>query len=466
VKKKIIIIGAGIAGLAAGCYAQINGYEAEIVEMQSHSGGLCMAWKRKEYIFDGCIHFLMGTNPQSWLHGFWDAVGAFDETEIYNHSVYMQMEGTSGQELKLFCDLDELRSHMVSISQEDAGLISELVDAIRNFSLAGSGSRLGSIGMQKFSQEFKNLFLRDSLSIFKDIQFFLSTMSAYSRNDAGWPVGGSLALIRGMENRFIKLGGQIHFNSKADEIIIDCNRATGVKLINGSLLHADYVISAADGHSTIYHMLGGKYTDEQFNTLYTNGRTYPTSIQVSLGIDEDLSSQPYYLHLGLQTPLEIAGEQRNSILLKNYSFDRTICPAGKSVITILISSNYVYWRKVSENDAEYKREKERIASAVAIVLEQRFPMIKGKIDVIDIATPLTYQRYTDAWNGAYMGWMSTPEMPIAKIPSTLPGLSGFVMAGQWTYPRGGLPTALMTARGSIMKICSEDGRTFIDRADG
>jgi phytoene dehydrogenase-like protein len=32
----IIIIGAGIAGLAAGCYAQMNGYQTQIFELHDY----------------------------------------------------------------------------------------------------------------------------------------------------------------------------------------------------------------------------------------------------------------------------------------------------------------------------------------------------------------------------------------------------------------------------------------------
>ena len=40
-QRSIIIIGAGIAGLAAGCYAQMNGYSSEIHEAHDKPGGLC-----------------------------------------------------------------------------------------------------------------------------------------------------------------------------------------------------------------------------------------------------------------------------------------------------------------------------------------------------------------------------------------------------------------------------------------
>ena len=63
-KKKIIIIGSGIAGLSAGCYLQINGYDTEIFELHNTPGGLCTAWKRNGYTFDGCIHSLGGLNSK------------------------------------------------------------------------------------------------------------------------------------------------------------------------------------------------------------------------------------------------------------------------------------------------------------------------------------------------------------------------------------------------------------------
>jgi phytoene dehydrogenase-like protein len=54
-EKSIIIIGGGIAGLAAGCYARMNGYRAHIFELHTLPGGLCTSWDRKGYTFDGCI---------------------------------------------------------------------------------------------------------------------------------------------------------------------------------------------------------------------------------------------------------------------------------------------------------------------------------------------------------------------------------------------------------------------------
>lgn len=73
--KKIIIIGAGLAGLSAGCYARMNGFETRIFELHTMSGGVCTSWKREGYHIDGCIHWLMGIKEGSALYRFYNELG-------------------------------------------------------------------------------------------------------------------------------------------------------------------------------------------------------------------------------------------------------------------------------------------------------------------------------------------------------------------------------------------------------
>jgi phytoene dehydrogenase-like protein len=75
-RKSIIIIGAGMGGLAAGIYGQMNGFATRIFEMHSKPGGQCAAWKRKGYIFDACIHHLFGCDPSSRIYDLWQELGA------------------------------------------------------------------------------------------------------------------------------------------------------------------------------------------------------------------------------------------------------------------------------------------------------------------------------------------------------------------------------------------------------
>ena len=75
-ERSIIIIGAGIAGLSTGCYAQMNDYSTHIFEVHHKPGGLCTAWKRNGYIIDGCIHHLGGASSNSRFYRVWEELGA------------------------------------------------------------------------------------------------------------------------------------------------------------------------------------------------------------------------------------------------------------------------------------------------------------------------------------------------------------------------------------------------------
>ena len=67
-KLKINIIGAGISGLSAGSYLQMNGFETQIFEKHSIPGGLCTSWKNGEYTIDGSIHWILGSNKGSGFY--------------------------------------------------------------------------------------------------------------------------------------------------------------------------------------------------------------------------------------------------------------------------------------------------------------------------------------------------------------------------------------------------------------
>jgi len=82
--KSMIIIGAGIAGLSAGCYGQMNGYRSRIFEMHDLPGGLCTSWKRKGYTIDGCMHFLLGSNPGTGFYRIWEELGAVQGRQMVN----------------------------------------------------------------------------------------------------------------------------------------------------------------------------------------------------------------------------------------------------------------------------------------------------------------------------------------------------------------------------------------------
>jgi phytoene dehydrogenase-like protein len=150
------------------------------------------------------------------------------------------------------------------------------------------------------------------------------------------------------------------------------------------------------------------------------------------------------------------------ILLRNHSFDPNLAPEGKTVFTVMIEANYDYWAKLKGKKEEYLAEKKNIEESMINAISEIYSGIEDKIEVIDVATPLTFVRYTGNWRGSHEGWLWNQKVSFTlEIPQTLPGLSHFYMAGQWVSPGGGLFGAATTARKAVKMICKNEKQRFV-----
>ncbi|MBE0636249.1 NAD(P)-binding protein, partial [Candidatus Bipolaricaulota bacterium] len=132
-EKTIAIIGAGVAGLAAGCYGQMNGYKTQVFESHNLPGGLCTAWTRQGYTFDGCIHWLTGSAPGDSMFSLWEELGAVQGKTMYDHDVFWRTVATDGRTFSLYADPDRLEAHMKALSPTDSEPIEQLCKWIRQF---------------------------------------------------------------------------------------------------------------------------------------------------------------------------------------------------------------------------------------------------------------------------------------------------------------------------------------------
>jgi phytoene dehydrogenase-like protein len=130
--KQIIIIGAGMGGMAAGIYGQINGFETTIFEAHSLPGGQCTNWTRKGYVFDGCMHYFGGGNPHSKVEAFWNELGVqpCEKAEINELISAYFPDGTSFHD---YCDLHKFQFHLKQITPEDTDVIDEYIEGIKLF---------------------------------------------------------------------------------------------------------------------------------------------------------------------------------------------------------------------------------------------------------------------------------------------------------------------------------------------
>lgn len=494
--KKIVIIGGGIAGLSAGVYARMNGYETVILEQHAIPGGLCTSWKRNGYTIDGCLHWLIGSGAASSLQKVWTELGALDGVEFVDHEVMTNVEVETPNGRKAFIvytDADRFSAHLKEISPQDSPAIDEFTALVKKFStfdmnfdkprelmgfrdairmLRMMGPYLKDLGtaskltVTEYTSRFESAALREGLCAIINIPDFsfmalLMIMGWMHGKNAGYPVGGSLNLIRNVERRYLALGGKILYEQKAARIITEKGRATGVALESGSTERADVVISAADGYSTIFRMLGGRYTNRAIRRNYAELPLFDALFMLSLGVRRDFSGLPPIIVQYLDKPIVLEGKQVDKIGFKHNSFDPTLAPAGKTVIQISYPSDYDYWKRLEGNREAYEAEKKSVSETLVAALETRWPGIRADIEMTDAATPLTWERYTGNRRGTFEGWLITPETVMMTIKKTLPGLKNFYMAGQWVQPGGGVPTSAKSGRDVIEILCARDGKTFV-----
>ncbi len=472
----------------------MNGYRTTIYESHDRPGGLCTSWKRKGYTFDGCIHWLVGSSPGEDFYDRWNELIDMKQLQILDHEEFIRVEDRDRRALRVFTNIDKLEQEMKRVAPEDGEIIEGFTQAVRRCSrirlpvdrapevydlfdmLKFMGKVLpllkiyrkwGKLSAKELTTRCRNPLLQKAiLSIFgpeSSVLFLLMTLAWMHKKAAGYPIGGSLNFARLIEKRYKELGGEIAYQSKVTKLIVKDDQAKGIMLEGGEHYDADIVISAADGHSTIFDMLEGKYVSEKIRDYYDSLRIFPSMVQVSLGVARRFDNEPHTLVFPVDKPLVIdQTSKHHEIYVRIFNFDPTLAEKGKTCVTVVFDTyNYEYWQNLRSTDKQkYQEEKERIAIAVIEILDNRFGNIKDKVEVVDIATPATLIRYTNNWKGSSEGWLPTPKAIILRMKKVLPGLKSFYMIGQWVEPGGGLPPALMSGRNVAQIICKEHKKRF------
>ncbi|MBI5401829.1 MAG: NAD(P)/FAD-dependent oxidoreductase [Ignavibacteriae bacterium] len=492
--KKVIIIGAGIAGLSAGCYLQMNGYDTEIFEMHSLPGGLCTSWSRSGYTFDGCLHWVVGSTPSDNLFNLWNELidmKKIEWVEFDYHSVYSDSDGKT---ITFYNDIEKLKKELLEKAPEDKVTLNGFLKAVKKFSKFSAPSDKApetsgfwdgikmfskilpyisrykkwiNLSINEFAGFLRNDALRKSFSVHpvEDMSaFFIVMMHAWmNKKSAGYPLGGSLKFSQLIEKKYLELGGRINYRQKVTKINVKNKTACGIQTESGDEHKADIVISAADGHYTIYKMLEGNFKDKKTDKIYKSFETFPSYVQVSLGVNHDFSGIPHMLKFPLGKKLKLDEEtEYDNMFVRIFNFDRTMAPPGKtSMYTLFATRNSSYWEYLRKNDkVRYQSEKDRIAGEVIEAIDKKIGNVKANVEEIDVSTPATVIRYTNNWKGSYEGWIPSGQTGIMGLKKTIKGLENFYMIGQWIEVGGGVPSALMSGRNVTQIICKKDKRKF------
>ena len=491
-KEKVIIIGGGIAGLSAGIYALMAGFDAEIFEKNALAGGECMGWNRNGYHIDNCIHWLTGTDQKTGLFNVWKTVGAIDENTEYANTSKFYSSRFKGREVTLWNDLDKTERELINESPEDEEEIKKFIQYVRyaeecvipsikpldmmgikDYIEMGKGmanmpkvmKEYGKINCKQLGERFSSPVIRKLICDYLPEDYtaysLLVSYATMTSGNGNIPMKGSLAMSLRIVNRFKELGGILHTGTGVKEIILKGKKTEGIMLEDGSVVKADHVISAVDTDFLFGKLIDRKYMPKDLAKAYEKREAYPvtTGFQIAYAIPADFSGEDT-IFFDID-PVKIGTRTFSRISVKNYAYDPSFAPEGKAVLQanlIQSDADYEFWSSLGRE--EYIQKKAELTDAITSRIIKEFPELEGRIEHLDSWTPLTYNRYCNAYHGSYMGFITTVGSKQMRFKGVVKGVSNLFVAGQWVMSPGGLPIAVISGKFAVQRILRQNKRSI------
>lgn len=495
----VIIVGAGLGGLSAGCYCRMNGYSTRIFERNAGPGGVAKARTRNGYTIDSGLHLLMGHRPGQAVYDLYRELGAVQVNRFLDLGACVRLvDETAWQAVTVTGDLDRLAANLKSISSlpGDARVVDDLISgarAMRRFDL-GSMFSAGPPELSGFTGEFRKLWrMRRALKYLtgeyaspvteyvRKIQdpclrklvanlfpsrvpvwFVLLLLGLLEQGEVGLIEGGASSFVGAIEKRYKELGGEVNYEAEVEEILVENCQAVGVRLADGSEHQAGAVISAAGGPTTVFDLLGARYLDEDMRRRYADKTPPRIFLMVCYGVARNFSGEPPLITVLFDPPFAVAGSRVGTIFVRLLNYSPAFAPPGRTLVQVVLQIEWDSWRELQTAGPVLRSIKEeRIATQLLRRLEPHFPGITPQVEMTDVSAPFAAWHLTGTRRRGRWGWLPDPGGVVPPIKRTLPGLKNLYLAGQWVVPGGGAVGVLYSGRHVAQILCKRDGKRFV-----
>ena len=477
----LIIVGAGVAGLTAGIYAQLHGHHATIYERHYKAGGNLTGWDRHGYHIDNCIHWLTGTNPVTDFYKMWETLGALgDGIEVHQPENLYTYENSQGQQLSLNKSVEQLKQDMLRISPEDKKEILRFIHAIRSVQrlngIGGKDCERRSNAWEKLisapdlvknykysigdlAARFKSPLLSEFILSFMPAHFsvlaLVMVFATFTGKNGGIPRGISCAMADRMVERFRSLGGVLQLKNGVSRINVQGQRAESVTLDDGTVATTDYVIITADPAAAFGSLLNRSYMPAKLAEQYEDSNMIRfSSTHCAFAYDgEDVCFAGDMVYEVPERYRELLCSKY--LMVREFSHEKDFAPAGKSIIQTMaycLEDDAKALIALHKDKAAYQDYKQRMSRAVEEIICERMPALKGKITCIDAWTPATYQRFVGSEVGSFMSFIMPAGAAPTQLSGAVEGLDNVVLATQWQMAPGGLPIAATAGMDAIKLI--------------
>jgi prolycopene isomerase len=264
-------------------------------------------------------------------------------------------------------------------------------------------------------------------------------------DDCWIPLGGMQTFANAFVRFIRKHGGEIHLEKRVRRILVEDGAAIGIELEGREFAPAQTVIATGDFHHTCFELIGRENLSPGLLEKLEQAAPSESVFSVYLGLDADKQFTP------LQSRFQMShvwftsddGEFLQLVLLSKD--DPSIARPGKHALALFMLSPYEEWEPLKNDPETYRKRKADLTNTLIDRAGAFLPGLRQHIEVIESASPLTYERYTSNWRGSTAGWNWNPQHnPQLVIPRDLP-VNHFYAAGHYVHSPGGVPSAMITA---------------------
>lgn len=486
--KKIVIIGAGLGGLAAGIQLQHAGYEVAIIEKNAHAGGKMMPVKIGDYSFDFGPNTI--TMPNVFRKVLSNAGESLDDyiefIRLDHHTKNIFYSGDSFIQstfpdvvIKQLANLDPkgaqrywdyLKEVQRLYKQSEKGFFHRTFQSWLDYLSPSLTKAFFSVRPLETMNHFHSRYFtnNDILQVFNRYATYIGSspyktpatfsMIGYLEMIEGVFTirGGNPNLARAFVDVFKKLGGSLHLEQEVSEVIVRDQSAAGVRFPCGKQLAADKVIINGDFITATKQLIKEEYRPSLPNKKL-NG--YEPSISAFVILAGLKTYQPDIHHHQVFFPEDYKKEFSDIFEKKQLPNDPTIyiCHSAYTDRTISKGSNLFILVNAPAVSMKSREAVEDYKNKIYGRLEKEGIDIRGNLEVEKVYTPDSIAHLFHAYKGALYGVSSHKKSDAFLRPrNTSKDIKSLYYVGGTTHPGGGSPMVTLSGLNVAEKIIFND----------